>query len=103
MPQLALPALTPWTKRLLIANGVVFVGWFLLYLAAPAAYEVLLRELALKPDLWRSRFPFVRQYDRFTRPLMWTGLELLGGKLVPRYQDCTQLVPGHIGSTNNMR
>jgi membrane associated rhomboid family serine protease len=60
LPQLALPALTPWTKRLLIANGVAFLVWFALSFpfAAPL-FAVLERELTLVPAAWVERFPLV--------------------------------------------
>lgn len=67
MPQLSLPALTPWTKRLLIANGVCFLVWFALSFPwAEALYRRLAPELVLNPALWVERFPLVPVWQLLT-------------------------------------
>jgi membrane associated rhomboid family serine protease len=67
MPQLALPALTRWTKRLLIANGVVFLLWYALSFPwAAGLYRALGPEVVLNPALWVVRFPFVPVWQLLT-------------------------------------
>ena len=67
MPQLSLPALTPWTKRLLIANAVCFLVWFALSFPwAEAVYRSLGPELVLNPALWVERFPLVPVWQLLT-------------------------------------
>lgn len=60
MPQLALPPLTPVTKKLLILNGVVFAAWFLVFMANESLVMGHLTPLlGLTPSLWREWFPLV--------------------------------------------
>jgi len=58
MPRLALPRPTKATRRLLIANAVVFVLSFAVYLAADETWIRIQRSLGLLPAAWRESFPF---------------------------------------------
>lgn len=88
MPQLALPPLTPWTRRLLIANGVVFLGWLLAYLfAEQSVFRPLLPELALTPSLWVERFPFVPLWQLLTHGFLHglPGIGHIAGNMLMLY------------------
>jgi membrane associated rhomboid family serine protease len=88
MPQLALPPLTLWTRRLLIANGVAFLGWLLIFFfAEETLYRTLLPELALKPSLWIERFPFVPLWQLLTHGFLHDpqGLGHIVGNMLMLY------------------
>lgn len=57
--QLALPPLTPVTRRLLVVNAAIFLVAWLLRLFAPGAHDALYTVLALDPWAWREWFPLV--------------------------------------------
>jgi rhomboid family protein len=100
MPQLALPSLTPVTKRLLIANGVVFGVWLLLYVASDQlVLGRLLPLLGLTPSLWRAWFPFVPVWQLFTYGFLHdpTSLGHIAGNMLVLYFFGTML-EGLIGS-----
>lgn len=88
MPQMALPTLTPMTKRLLILNGIVFGAWFLVFLVNDTIVtDYLLPGLGLKPDLWREWFPFVPVWQLFTYGFLHDPLSLmhLAGNMLMLY------------------
>lgn len=58
--QFAAPKLTPWVKRLLIANAAVFLFVFMLGFFPSVQYGVM-RFFGLDPELWRSGIPAVWQ------------------------------------------
>ncbi|MEM6675115.1 MAG: rhomboid family intramembrane serine protease [Planctomycetota bacterium] len=60
--QLALPPLTPWVKRFLIANIVVFVFMVVVGLGSLSVQRTIIRFLAIDPDMWRSFVPAVWQW-----------------------------------------
>lgn len=64
--QLALPPLTPVTKRLLILNAGIFFASWLLGLAAPGALDSIYTALSLDPWAWREWFPLVPVWQLFT-------------------------------------
>lgn len=60
MPRLALPTLTPVTKRLMILNAVVFGAWFLVFLSSEKeTFERLGRVLGLTTSEWFDGFPLL--------------------------------------------
>lgn len=56
---LALPRVTGVTRKLLIANGAVWLVVFLLLRFAPSLGGPIKRGLQLDPELWQAWFPFV--------------------------------------------
>ena len=65
-PQLALPHLTRATRALLIANAVLLVISFVIFLASPPTWSSILRTLGLLPEAWRESWPFVPVWQLFT-------------------------------------
>jgi len=100
MPQLALPPLTPVTKRLLIINGIVFLAWFLVYLAnREVVIGHLLPALGVNAPMWREWFPFVPVWQLLTYGFLHSPQSLmhLGGNMLVLYFFGT-LLEGIIGS-----
>jgi rhomboid-like protein len=100
MPQLALPQMTPVTKRLLIINGLVFLAWFLLFLTSPGLIvDHLLPNLGVNPGMWREMFPLAPVWQPLTYGFLHdpTSLFHLGGNMLMLYFFGTML-EGIIGS-----
>jgi membrane associated rhomboid family serine protease len=64
MPQVSFPRLTKVVRRLLIANGVVFLLTFALSFGTWSWFDELFKRLALAPSDWRS--PLVPIWQLFT-------------------------------------
>ena len=65
-PQLALPQMTRATRALLIANSVLLVVSFAIFLASPETWSRILRTLGLLPAAWREHWPLVPLWQLFT-------------------------------------
>ncbi|MEM8711967.1 MAG: rhomboid family intramembrane serine protease, partial [Planctomycetota bacterium] len=59
--QLALPPLTDWVKRLMIANAVVFVVMFTIGFASLDIQGSIVDFLGVNPGMWRSYIPALWQ------------------------------------------
>ncbi len=57
--RLAMPPMTPVVKALILANGAIFLGMFLVYLPAEGLAQLLQRWFGISPGLWIELFPFV--------------------------------------------
>jgi membrane associated rhomboid family serine protease len=64
--QLALPPLTPVTRRLMVLNAAIFLVAWLLRLFAPGALEAVYTVLSLDPWEWREWFPLVPVWQLVT-------------------------------------
>lgn len=65
--QLAMPSLTPITKKLLILNGGIFAFSFLLWLVFPAAVsDFFFNVLGLETRIWQDWFPVVPVWQLLT-------------------------------------
>ena len=60
--QVSLPPLTPWVRRLLIANVSVFVFFMVVGLGSLGLQETIIDFLAVDPDMWRSFIPALWQW-----------------------------------------
>ncbi len=59
--QFSLPPLTLWVKRLMIANGVIFIALFIFGFASLPAQGAIVDFLGLNPGMWRNLIPAVWQ------------------------------------------
>ncbi len=66
VPQLGLPRMTKVTRRLLVANALVALPCFLLWLADSELSGGLLHFVGLDPRLWAAWAPFVPVWQLFT-------------------------------------
>jgi membrane associated rhomboid family serine protease len=55
--QMAMPRMTPWTKKLLIANFAIFAATFLLWLIASGITLSIFEFFGLRPRQWVDWFP----------------------------------------------
>ena len=60
-PQVSFPPLTPWVRRLLIANVTVFVFLMVVGLGSLGLQSTVIDLFGLDPDMWRSYVPAVWQ------------------------------------------
>lgn len=59
--QLALPPLTLWVRKLMIANGAVFLALFILGFMSLGAQAAVVDFLGINPGMWRSFIPAIWQ------------------------------------------
>ncbi|QDV07131.1 Rhomboid family protein [Planctomycetes bacterium Poly30] len=59
--QLALPPLTEWVKKLMIANAGIFLALFLLGFFSLGAQNAVIDFLGINPGMWRSFIPAIWQ------------------------------------------
>ncbi|MEM6672658.1 MAG: rhomboid family intramembrane serine protease [Planctomycetota bacterium] len=95
--QLALPPLTPWVKRLLIANVTVFVFFVVVGLGSIPLQNRIIDFLAIDPDMWRSFIPAVWQWVTYAFVHDMNGLGHLFFNMLMLYFFGTML-EGIIGS-----
>lgn len=82
-PQFSFPPLTPWVKRLLIANLAVFLIVFAIGFAGPEPQEAVTRFLGVDPESWRSFIPAVWEFVTYAFVHDPRGLgHLLGNSLM---------------------
>lgn len=74
--QLGLPRMTKVTRRLLIANALVALPYFLLWLADSEQCARLTRYLGLDPRLWASWSPFVPVWQLLTYGFLHTVTDI---------------------------
>jgi membrane associated rhomboid family serine protease len=65
-PQLAWPKPTKATRLLLIANTIVFVASFALFLSSESSWASVAHWLGLRPAAWRESFPLVPLWQVLT-------------------------------------
>lgn len=64
--RLAWPPMTPVVKKLIVANGAIFLGMFLIFLPAEGLADFLQRWFGMSPGLWIDYFPFVPFWQLLT-------------------------------------
>ena len=64
--QLAMPSLTPVTKKLMIVNVAIFLATFVISVGSPSAANVILNGLGLTPSVWEAWFPVVPLWQLLT-------------------------------------
>ena len=64
-PQVSFPPLTPWVRRLLIANVTVFVFLMVVGLGSLGLQSTVIDLFGLDPDMWRSYVPAVWQLGTY--------------------------------------
>lgn len=58
---MSLPTLTPWVKRLMLANATIFVALFIFGFASLPVQGKILDVLGLNPGMWRDMIPAIWQ------------------------------------------